>query len=114
MDYDGANQRPLTPLGTISLSPRISPDSTRLAFASLGHDGFQIRMFSLVLNRMVNFSSVGGTNITPAWAPNGQGIAYSSSRSGDPELWGSATHGPRPLRITSCRSPDGSPVVSPR
>src|SRR5439155_20623582 len=72
MDYDGANQRPLTHLATVSLSPRISPDSSRLAFASLGHDGFQIRMFSLVLNRMVNFTGVGGTNITPAWPPNGK------------------------------------------
>jgi TolB protein len=111
MDYDGANQRPLTHLGTVSLSPRISPDSTRLAFASLGHDGFQIRMFSLVLNRMVNFSSVGGTNITPAWAPNGKDLAYSSSRSGDPEIWVSDANGALARRITSFRGPDVSPII---
>jgi TolB protein len=114
MDYDGANQRPLTHLGTVSLSPRISPDSTRLAFASLGHDGFQIRMFSLVLNRMVNFVAVGGTNITPAWAPNGKDIAYSSSRSGDPEIWVSDANGALARRITSFRGPDVSPVFNPR
>ena len=55
MDYDGANQHAITHLGTISISPRVSPDNTRLAFSSLGHDGFQIRMFSLLLGRMVNF-----------------------------------------------------------
>src|SRR5271156_3471684 len=66
MDYDGANQRPLTHLGTISLSPRISPDNSRLAFASLGKDGFQIHMYSLILGRMVAFNGTGGTNITPA------------------------------------------------
>ncbi len=114
MDYDGANQRPLTHLGTVSLSPRISPDSSRLAFASLGHDGFQIRMFSLVLNRMVNFTGVGGTNITPAWAPNGKDIAYSSSRSGDPEIWVSDANGALARRITSFRGPDVSPVFNPR
>src|SRR5258708_6079683 len=114
MDYDGANQRPLTHLGTVSLSPRISPDSSRLAFASLGHDGFQIRMFSLVLNRMVNFSSVGGTNITPAWAPNGKDIAYSSSRSGDPEIWVSDPHGAPPLRTTHLPAPAVSPCLKPR
>ena len=114
MDYDGANQRPLTHLGTISLSPRISPDSSRLAFASLGHDGFQIRMFSLVLNRMVNFAAVGGTNITPAWAPNGKDLAYSSSRSGDPEIWVSDANGALARRITSFRGPDVSPVFNPR
>ena len=114
MDYDGANQRPITHLGTISLSPRISPDSSRLAFASLGHDGFQIRMFSLVLNRMVNFTGAGGTNITPAWAPNGKDIAYSSSRSGDPEIWVSDANGALGRRITSFRGPDVSPVFNPR
>jgi TolB protein len=114
MDYDGANQHPLTHLGTVSLSPRISPDSSRLAFASLGHDGFQIRMFSLVLNRMVNFPGVGGTNITPAWAPNGKDIAYSSSRSGDPEIWVSDANGALARRITSFRGPDVSPVFNPR
>jgi TolB protein len=114
MDYDGANQHALTHLGTVSLSPRISPDSSRLAFASLGHDGFQIRMFSLVLNRMVNFSGAGGTNITPAWSPNGKDIAYSSSRSGDPEIWISDANGALARRITSFRGPDVSPVFNPR
>ena len=87
MDYDGANQHAITHLGTVSLSPRISPDNSRLAFSSLGRDGFQIRMYSLLLSRMVNFPAVGGTNLSPAWSPNGKDIAYSSSRSGDPEIW---------------------------
>jgi TolB protein len=114
MDYDGANQHPLTHLGSISLSPRISPDNSRLAFSSLGHDGFQIRMFSLVLGRMVNFTGVGGTNLSPAWAPNGKDIAYSSSRSGDPEIWISDANGSLARRITSFRGPDVSPVFNPR
>jgi TolB protein len=114
MDYDGANQHAITHLGTVSISPRISPDNSRLAFSSLGHDGFQIRMYSLVLNRMVNFASVGGTNLSPAWSPNGKDIAYSSSRSGDPEIWISDANGTLPRRITSFRGPDVSPVFNPR
>ena len=31
MDYDGSNQRQVTHQGTISISPRISPDGSRLA-----------------------------------------------------------------------------------
>ena len=38
MDYDGQNQHQITHLGTISESPRVSPDNSRIAFASLGHD----------------------------------------------------------------------------
>jgi TolB protein len=114
MDYDGANQHPITHLGTISLSPRVSPDNSRVAFSSLGKDGFQIRMFSLVLGRMVTFQGVGGTNLSPAWAPNGKDIAYSSSRSGDPEIWISDANGSLARRITSFRGPDVSPTFNPR
>jgi len=32
MDYDGSNQRPLTSLKSISLTPRWSPDASRIAF----------------------------------------------------------------------------------
>ena len=87
MDYDGGNQHAITHLGTVSLSPRVSPDNSRLAFSTLGKDGFQIKMFSLLLGRLVNFSSVGGTNLSPAWAPSGSQLAFSSSRTGDPEIW---------------------------
>ncbi|HEY6376816.1 MAG TPA: translocation protein TolB [Edaphobacter sp.] len=115
MDYDGANQHPITKLGTVSISPRISPDNTRVAFSSLGNDGFQIRMFSLLLGRMVNFpSSGGGTNLSPAWAPSGKELAYSSSRTGDPEIWISDVNGGLSRRITSFRGPDVSPVYNPR
>jgi TolB protein len=114
MDYDGANQHALTHLGSVSLSPRISPDNSRLAFSSLGKEGFQIRMYSLVLGRMVNFTGAGGTNLSPAWAPNGKDIAYSSSRSGDPEIWISDANGSLARRVTSFRGPDVSPVFNPR
>jgi TolB protein len=114
MDYDGANQHPITHLGTVSISPRIAPDNSRLAFSSLGRDGFQVRMYSLILGRMVNFPSVGGTNLSPAWAPNGKDIAYSSSRTGDPEIWISDANGTLPRRVTSFRGPDVSPVFNPR
>jgi TolB protein len=114
MDYDGANQHPVTHLGTISVSPRISPDNSRLAFSALGRDGFQIHMFSIVLNRMVNFAASGGTNLSPAWSPDGKDLAFSSSRSGDPEIWITDTSGGDARRVTSFVGPDVSPVFNPR
>jgi TolB protein len=114
MDYDGANQHALTHLGTVSLSPRISPDNSRLAFSALGREGFQIKMFSLLLNRMVNFPQAGGTNLSPAWAPSGNQIAFSSSRTGDPEIWTADANGSIARRITSFRGPDVSPVYNPK
>ena len=114
MDYDGANQHAITHLGTISISPRISPDNTRVAFSSLGRNGFQIRIFSLILGRMVNFPETGGTNLSPAWSPDGRELAFSSSRTGDPEIWITDTNGNAARRATSFRGPDVSPVFNPR
>ena len=114
MDYDGANQHAVTHLGAISLSPRVSPDNSRIAFSSLGRDGFQIRVYSLLLNRMVNFSAAGGTNLSPAWSPDGRSIAYSSSRSGDPEIWITDINGSVARRVTSFKGPDVSPVFNPK
>src|SRR5580698_5887788 len=77
MDYDGANQQQLTHLGSISLSPRISPDGSRLAFSSINKGGWDIMMYSYDLNRMVAFPRFGGMNLSPSWSPEGK-IAFSS------------------------------------
>ncbi len=114
MDYDGANQHAITHGGSISLSPRVSPDNSRLAYSSLGKYGFQIKMYSLLLNREVAFPSTGGTNLSPAWAPSGRELAFSSSRSGDPEIWMADTNGNLSRRITTIKGPDVSPVFNPK
>ena len=116
MDYDGQNQHQVTHLGAISLSPRVSPDNSRVAFASLGKEGWAIRMYSLELGRMVSFpgGSAGGSNLTPAWSSDGTKIAFSSSRSGDPEIWVANANGGDLHRLTTFRGPDVAPVWNPR
>jgi len=116
MDYDGQNQHPVTHLGTISLSPRISPDNSRLAFSSLGKEGWAIRMFSFDLNRPVTFvaGTAGGSNLTPAWSSDGTKFAFSSSRSGDSEIWVSDTSGNGAHHITSLKGPNVSPSWNPK
>jgi TolB protein len=116
MDYDGQNEHAITHLGSISLSPRISPDNSRIAFASLGREGWSIRMFSLELGRTVGFpaGTAGGSNQSPAWSGDGTKIAFSSSRSGDPEIWVADASGGNLRRITTFRGPDVSPCWNPR
>ena len=114
MDYDGANQHQITHLDTISLSPRVSPDNTRVAFTSLGHDGFKIRMFSLLLGRMVSFPEGAGTNESAAWTPNGRQIAYSAAPNGDSDIFIADISGSAAHRVTSFKGPDMSPVFNPR
>ena len=110
MDYDGANQHAVTHLGTISLSPRISPDGSRLAFSSVGKSGWDILMFSVELNRMVSFPRFGGMNLSPSWSPDGTKLALSSSRNGYPNIFLLDASGGNPRRLTSGQGPDVSPT----
>ncbi len=111
MDYDGANQHQITHLGTISLSPRISPDGSRIAFSSLTKVGWEIMMYSLDLSRMVSFPRYGGgTNLSPAWSGDGLKLAFSSSRSGEPEIYVADASGGNSRRLTDSKGPDVSPA----
>jgi TolB protein len=114
MDYDGANQRPITHLGAISISPRVSPDNTRLAFASLGRYGFQLKMYSLLLNRYVAFPIGNGSTESPAWAPSGNELAYASAPNGSFEIWVADSNGNLGRRITSFRGGNVSPAYNPK
>jgi TolB protein len=110
MDYDGANQHAITHLGSISLSPRISPDGSRLAFSSLTKSGWELLMYSLELDRLVGFPKFGGTNLSPAWSPDGTRLSFSSSRTGDSEIYVVDSSGANLKRITAVKGPDVSPV----
>jgi TolB protein len=110
MDYDGANQHAVTHMGSISLSPRVSPDGARIAFSSLTKTGWDILMYSLELGRLVAFPKFGGTNLSPAWSPDGTKLAFSSSRSGDPEIYVVDQSGANLKRLSSVKGPDVSPA----
>lgn len=110
MDYDGANQHPITTLGTISLSPHISPDGSRLAFSSFNGSSWEIRMFSFDLNRLVAFPRYSGTNTSPSWSPDGTKLAFSSSRGGQSEIYIVDQSGGNLHRITNSKGPDVSPT----
>ena len=115
MDYDGENQHQVTHLGSISLSPRVSPDNSRVAFASLGREGWAIRMYSLDLGRMVAFpaGTAGGSNQAPAWTSDGTRLAFSSARGGRPDIWITDAGGGNTHRVTSFGT-DTSPAWNPK
>jgi TolB protein len=114
MDYDGANQQQLTHLNSIALSPRISPDSSRLAFSGLTKDSWQIMMYSLDLGRLVAFPRYSGDNISPAWASDGHRLAFSSSMHlGTPSIFIADGTGAGARRLTTGHS-EVSPVFNPK
>jgi TolB protein len=114
MDYDGANQQQLTHLGSIALSPHVSPDGTRVAFSGVTKQGWQILMYSLELGRLVTFQRFAGDNYSPAWSSDGQSLAFSSSRTGNSEIYSVSASGGALRRLTQSKGPDVSPVWNPK
>ena len=110
MDYDGSNQHQITHLGSLALSPRVSPDGSRVAFSALTKTGWEIMMYSVELNRLVSFPHFGGTNLSPAWSADGMKLAFSSSHAGDSEIYVADNSGSNPRRLTTDKGPDVSPV----
>ena len=117
MDYDGANQKQVTKLGSIALSPRISPDGSRLAYSALTHgsgESWQIMMYSLELGRTVAFPRNAGDNFSPAWASDGTKIAFASSmHSGRSEIFVADANGGGARRLSTGKG-DVSPVFNPK
>lgn len=114
MDYDGFNQHAITSYGSLSLTPRWSPDGAKLAFTSYAGGNPEIYIYSLEAHRIIPFPRYKGLNTTPAWSPDGKKIAFCSSMSGDPEIYFSDTTGFNLQRLTFSPGVDISPVWNPK
>jgi TolB protein len=118
MDYDGANQRQVSHLRSISLTPRWSPDATRIAFTCYvpfrSVTSAQICIYSTSSDRLIGFPRYRGTNSSPAWAPDGSQIAFMSSQGGDPEIYIADSDGSHLHRITFAVGVNTSPAWNPK
>lgn len=115
MDYDGANQRPVTAYRSLALTPNVSADGSRLAFTSYSEVYPRIFVLSLESRRRLSFHNTrSGLNTTPAWSPDGRQIALSSSLSGNPEIYVANADGTSPRRLTYSRGVDISPAWNPK
>jgi len=119
MDYDGANQHRLTSLGSISLTPRWSPDASRIAFTCFvsvsGVLSPQICMYSFDAGKLVTFAHYRGTTSSPTWSPDGMQVMFSSAMQGNPALYVTDASGNRPKRLTFVNyGADTSPAWNPK
>ena len=110
VDIDGSNER--TPHR--GQFPSWSPDGSRLTFNAPGAGGAGDIW-------VINADGTGLTNITqttwgdsrPDFSPNGQKIAYTSSRTGNPEIWVMNADGTNPVQVTNHPAVEAAPDWSP-
>ena len=118
MDYDGANQVQLTHMNSTALTPRWSPDDSRIAFTCFekyqGVVSAQICMYSMLTKRLISFPRFPGTSASPGWSPDGSEIAFMSSVHGDPEIYVSDGNGFHMHEVTYGAAVSTSPTWNPK
>jgi TolB protein len=116
MDHDGSNQKQLTQLRSVSISPAVSPDGTRLAFTTFAKGNPSIMMLSLESNRFLSFyNQQASLNATPTFTPDGKHVVFSSTAAGgSAQLFICNLDGSGLRRLSSSSSIDIEPKVNPR
>jgi TolB protein len=105
MDADGSNIQLLTPyrpgVRSYRASPDWSPDGRAVAYEQQ-NGNFQVWMIDL-RDRIPKQLTSEGENEDPSWAPDGRHIVFSSTRTGDKELWILDTETGRARQLTHNR-----------
>jgi TolB protein len=117
MDADGSNIQLLTPyrpgVRSYRASPDWSPDGRAVAYEQQ-NGNFQVWMIDL-RDRIPKQLTSEGENEDPSWAPDGRHIVFSSTRTGDKELWILDTETGRARQLThnkGARLAAWSPVLA--
>ena len=88
MDYDGQGAARRSRIWARFPSPRdVSPNNSRSPSPRWTPDGWTIRMYSLVLGRMVSFPSHGRHDHLARVVERRRPARLLLIRSGDPEIW---------------------------
>jgi TolB protein len=118
MDYDGQNQHQLTQQHSIAVTPRWSPDASRIAYTCFGEPKgpptSQICIYSMELGRKIAFQHFLGTNASPSWSPDGTKLMFMSTVAGSPNVYMADVTGGGLKRITTSGGPDAQPVWNPK
>lgn len=106
--------RRLTNDHALALTPRWSPDGSRILYTSYFRSGFpDIFEINLRTLRRTTFASFRGTNTGAHFSPDGQRVAMVLTGTGTSEIWVANARGGAPVRLTHSDRVKSSPAWSP-
>lgn len=111
--------RQITSDNTFAMTPRWSPDGTRIIYTSYMKSFPDIYLINLSTNNRTKFASFQGTNSGARFSPDGSRVVMVLSGEGVPEIYVCPASGRPVSRLTRsdavksspCYSPDGSRIV---
>ena len=113
MDLDGTNHRYLTTGETTVLTPRFSPDGSRIAYMSFTGGQPHIRIIDVAAESDRPLVQAQGMSFAPAFSPDGRRIAFSMANQGNSDIYVMNVDGGFPQQLTSAPGSDTSPSFSP-
>ncbi len=120
MDSDGANHRYLTSGQAMALTPRYSPDYSKILYLSYLNGQPSIYAYDLATDRQTLVARTGAPTLAPRWSPDGKWVLYSMAKGGTTDIYRiSSAGGGTPQRLTNgpginiggSYSPDGTQIV---
>ncbi|MEK7403759.1 MAG: translocation protein TolB [Acidobacteriota bacterium] len=115
MDPDGSNQKPLTQYNSISTTPAVSHDGTKVAFTSYLRGNPAIFVHSSETGRRLPFYNPVSSMVgTPTFTPDGRQMVISASVEGWPQLHIANADGSGLRRLSFVRAIEVEPKVNPK
>lgn len=121
MDQDGANAHMLTSGQWLTLEPRFSPISEKVAFLSYAQNRPRAYSYDLNTGRQTLLGSFEGISYAPRYSPDGHSVILSvTTKDGGADIFTVEANGSGRRRLTNapgvidtspCYSPDGSQII---
>ena len=112
-DADGQNPRTVVRSGESVISPRFSPDGSRLVYVSFEDRKPVVYVQSLKDGSRRKVAAFKGSNSAPAWAPDGRRLAVVLTRDAASQIYLINADGSGLARLTRGGNLDTEPVFSP-
>ncbi|MCS7267022.1 MAG: Tol-Pal system beta propeller repeat protein TolB [Geminicoccaceae bacterium] len=113
MDQDGANHAFLTDGSQLVLTPRLSPDVTRIAYLVFRHPAPRVVMRELASGREIVLGEFPGMSFAPRFSPDGRSLLVSIAQEGNTDLFRFDLVTRQLRRLTDGAAIDTSPSYSP-
>ncbi|MDY7096980.1 MAG: Tol-Pal system beta propeller repeat protein TolB [Pseudomonadota bacterium] len=119
MDSDGANHRFLTLGSATALTPRYSPDYSKILYLSYVDGNPRIYVYDIGTGKQTLVTANKNPTLAPRWSPDGKSILYSMAVAGNTDIYRVPVVGGESVRLTNTPgidiggsySPDGSKIV---